>query len=174
MLRMPEPDAVVLARRVQIAEDLRAMLPADSVIADEHQRRVYESDGLTAYRQLPMIVVLPETTAQVSQVLKYCSENNVKIVPRGAGTSLSGGALPLADGVTLGLGKFKQVLDIDLPNSLRRRPAGRHQSGRDPGGPAPGLLLRPGPLQPDRLHHRRKRGGEFWGRALPQIWHHHQ
>jgi glycolate oxidase len=116
MLRMPEPDAVVLARRAQLVEGLRAMLPAESVIADEHQRRVYESDGLTAYRQLPMIVVLPETTAQVSQVLKYCSENNVKIVPRGAGTSLSGGALPLADGVTLGLGKFKQVLDIDLPN----------------------------------------------------------
>ena len=63
-----------------------------------------------------MIVVLPETTEQVSQVLKYCSENNGKIVPPGAGTSLSGGALPLEDGITLGLGKFKKVLDIDLPN----------------------------------------------------------
>jgi len=116
MLRMPEPDAKVLARRAEIAADLCAILPAESVITEENQRRVYESDGLTAYRQLPMIVALPETTEQVSQVLRYCHGNNVKIVPRGAGTSLSGGALPLEDGITLGLGKFKKVLEIDLPN----------------------------------------------------------
>ena len=116
MLRMPEPDAKVLARRAQIADDLRTMLSDENVITEENQRRVYESDGLTAYRELPMIVVLPETTEQVSQVLRYCHDNSVKIVPRGAGTSLSGGALPLADGITLGLGKFKQVLEIDLPN----------------------------------------------------------
>src|SRR6056297_1941597 len=116
MLRMPDPDASVIARRAQIAEDLRQLLPAESVIHKENERRVYESDGLTAYRELPLIVVLPETTEQVSAVLKYCHANNVKIVPRGAGTSLSGGALPLADGITLGLGKFSQVLDVDLAN----------------------------------------------------------
>ncbi|MDQ2801474.1 MAG: FAD-binding protein, partial [Pseudomonadota bacterium] len=90
--------------------------PGEGVITAESERRAYESDGLTAYRQLPMIVVLPSTTQQVSQVLRYCQELGVKVVPRGAGTSLSGGALPLEDGVLLGLGKFNRILDIDLPN----------------------------------------------------------
>src|SRR5437667_2063704 len=78
--------------------------------------RPYESDGLTAYRQLPMIVVLPSTTEQVGQVLRYCHAQSIKVVPRGAGTSLSGGALPLADGVLLGMAKFNRVLEIDLDN----------------------------------------------------------
>src|SRR6202011_1814244 len=76
----------------------------------------YESDGLMAYRQPPMVVVLPDTTEQVSQVLKYCHEQNIKVVPRGSGTSLSGGALPLADGVLLGLSKFKRIREIDFDN----------------------------------------------------------
>src|SRR6266851_2944627 len=78
----------------------------------------YESDGLTAYRQPPMVVVLPDTTEQVSRVLKYCFEQGIKVVPRGAGTSLSGGALPLADGVLLGLGKFKRIREIDFDNRV--------------------------------------------------------
>ncbi|MGE5766833.1 MAG: FAD-linked oxidase C-terminal domain-containing protein, partial [Bacteroidota bacterium] len=95
---------------------LRAIVPGEGVIVDEEELRAYESDGLTAYRQLPLIVVLPETTEQVSRVLKCCRERAVKVVPRGAGTSLSGGALPLADGIILGLGKFNRVLEIDYPN----------------------------------------------------------
>src|SRR5439155_1567561 len=78
--------------------------------------RAYESDGLTAYRQPPLVVVLPSTTAQVAAVLRYCQEEGIKVVPRGAGTSLSGGALPLADGVLLGMAKFNRILDIDYPN----------------------------------------------------------
>src|SRR3546814_14308153 len=78
--------------------------------------RPYESDGLTAYRQLPMVVVLPETTAQVAAILKYCHAGGIKVVPRGSGTSLSGGALPPADGVLLGLGKLNRILDIDYAN----------------------------------------------------------
>jgi len=113
---MPEPDAGVMSRRNQIIERLRAIVPGEGVIADTDELRVYESDGLTAYRQLPLIVVLPETTEQVSKVLRYCHEEGVKIVPRGAGTSLSGGALPLADAITLGLGKFNRILDIDYDN----------------------------------------------------------
>jgi len=113
---MPEPDAGVMSRRNQIIERLRAIVPGEGVIADTDELRVYESDGLTAYRQLPLIVVLPETTEQVSKVLRYCREEGVKIVPRGAGTSLSGGALPLADAITLGLGKFNRILDIDYDN----------------------------------------------------------
>src|SRR3546814_19272136 len=83
-----------------------AIVPGEGVIIDEEELRAYESDGLTAYRQLPLIVVLPETTEQVSRVLRCCQARGVKVVPRGAGTSLSGGALPLADGIILGLGKL--------------------------------------------------------------------
>jgi glycolate oxidase len=115
-MRMPEPDASIIARRVEIAESLRQIVPGEGVIVAEAELRAYESDGLTAYRQPPMIVVLPETTEQVSRILRYCQDEKVKIVPRGAGTSLSGGALPLADGILLGLGKFNRVLDIDFAN----------------------------------------------------------
>ncbi len=115
-MKMPEPDSRIIARRDGIAAALRKIVPGEGVIVDEDELRPYESDGLTAYRQSPLVVVLPETTAQVSQVLRYCNENRIKVVPRGAGTSLSGGALPLEDGVLLGLGKFKKILDIDFDN----------------------------------------------------------
>ena len=115
-MRMPDPDCDVLSRRGEIISALREIVPGEGVIAEEEELRAYECDGLTAYRQLPMIVVLPETTQQVSDILKYCCGNGVKIVPRGAGTSLSGGALPLEDGITLGLGKFNRILDIDYDN----------------------------------------------------------
>jgi glycolate oxidase len=116
MIKMPLPDAAVLARRGAIVEALRAIVPGDGVIDAEAGRRPYESDGLTAYRTLPMVVVLPETTEQVVQILRYCGNNGIKVVPRGAGTSLSGGAHPLADGVLLGMGKFKKILEIDFAN----------------------------------------------------------
>ncbi|MEQ8251017.1 MAG: FAD-linked oxidase C-terminal domain-containing protein [Oceanibaculum nanhaiense] len=115
-MQMPEPDKATLARRGEIVAALRAIVPGEGVIDAPEEMKPYESDGLTAYRTLPMIVVLPSTTAQVADVLRYCHENKVKVVPRGAGTSLSGGALPLADGVLLGLGKFNRVLDIDYDN----------------------------------------------------------
>ena len=115
-MKMPKPDQGVLDRRLEIVSALRALVPGEGVIADPLEMKPYESDGLTAYRQLPMIVVLPDTTEQVAAVLKYCHENGVKVVPRGSGTSLSGGALPLEDGVLLGLGKFKKILDIDYEN----------------------------------------------------------
>ena len=115
-MQMPDPDRDVIARRAEIIAAMRAIVPGEGVIADEAMLKAFECDGLMAYRQLPLIVVLPETTQQVSQILKYCHENNVKIVPRGAGTGLSGGALPLADAITLGLTKFNRVLDIDYPN----------------------------------------------------------
>ena len=116
MLKMPDIDKDVMARRVEIATALREIVPGEGVITEETERRAYETDGLTAYKQLPMIVVLPETTEQVSQVLRYCNENKIRVVPRGAGTSLSGGALPLEDGVLLGLGKFNRVLEVDYDN----------------------------------------------------------
>ncbi len=115
-LKMPAPLEEVLARRAEIAAALSAIVPGEGVITAPEELKAYETDGLTAYRQPPMIVVLPETTAQVSRILKYCHENGVRVVPRGAGTSLSGGALPLADGVLLGLGKFNRILEVDLEN----------------------------------------------------------
>jgi glycolate dehydrogenase FAD-linked subunit len=117
-LQMPAPDVDVLARRERIVTALRAIVPGEGVIAAEREMRPYESDGLTAYRQLPMVVVLPETTAQVSAVLRYCHREGIKVVPRGAGTSLSGGALPLADGVLLGLAKFNRIREIDFDNRV--------------------------------------------------------
>ena len=117
-VHMPEPDQAVLGRRARIVATLRQLVPGEGVIATEHEMRPFESDGLTAYRQLPMVVVLPETTRQVSEVLKYCHEEGIKVVPRGAGTSLSGGALPLADGVLLGMAKFNSIREIDFANRL--------------------------------------------------------
>ncbi len=116
-LKMPAPDQSVLARRAEIAAALRAVVP-DGVIDDHDALRVYESDGLTAYRQPPMLVVLPRTTAQVSAILKWCHGQGVKVVPRGSGTSLSGGALPLADAVLLGMARFNQVLETDYAERL--------------------------------------------------------
>jgi glycolate oxidase len=115
---MPETDGAVLARREKIVATLRQIVPGEGVIAGEREMRPFETDGLTAYRQLPMVVVLPETTAQVSQVLKYCHDEGIKVVPRGAGTSLSGGALPLGDGVLLGMAKFNRVREIDFENRV--------------------------------------------------------
>jgi glycolate oxidase len=115
-LVMPAPKQEVLQRRAEIVRRLREIVPGEGVIDSVNELRAFETDGLTAYRQLPMVVVLPSTTAQVAAVLKYCQQENIRVVPRGAGTSLSGGALPLADAVLLVMSKFKQVLDIDLPN----------------------------------------------------------
>ena len=115
---MPVPDGAVLSRRGEIVAALRGIVPGEGVISDPASLRAYESDGLTAYRQVPLVVVLPETTAQVSAILRWCNGAGVKVVPRGSGTSLSGGALPLEDGVLLGLSKFNQVLDIDYDSRV--------------------------------------------------------
>jgi glycolate oxidase len=109
-------DATVLARRAKIAGALRKIVQGEGVIEQETGRRPYESDGLTAYRALPLVVVLPSTVAEIQKVLAYCYENNVKVVARGAGTSLSGGALPLEDGVLVSMMKFNKVKEIDFAN----------------------------------------------------------
>jgi glycolate oxidase len=115
-MRMPEPDRKIIDDKPRLAAVLTQLLGADAVIADPVALRPYESDGLTAYKQPPLIVTLPRTTAEVAAVLRFCAEHGVKVVPRGAGTSLSGGALPLADGVLLGLGKLNRILEIDIAN----------------------------------------------------------
>src|SRR5690606_36309620 len=112
-LRLPEGDAKTLKGREEIVADMRIIVPGEGVVESESEMRAFESDGLTAYRQLPLVVVLPETTAQVSRILKYCHERNIRVVPRGSGTSLSGGALPLQDAVLLVMSRFNRILDID-------------------------------------------------------------
>ncbi len=116
MLKMPAPDASTIENRPDIVAALKRIVPGEGVIDTRNEMSVYESDGFTAYRQMPLVVVLPSTVEQVSAVLRYAHENKIRVVPRGAGTSLSGGALPLEDGIVLGLSKFNRVLDIDYEN----------------------------------------------------------
>jgi len=115
---MPIPAADVLRRRREIVKALKAIVPGEGVIHTDREMKPYQSDAFTAYRQLPMVVVLPDTVDQVANVLRYCHANGIKVVPRGAGTSLSGGALPLGDGVLLGMGKFNRIRDIDFVNRV--------------------------------------------------------
>ena len=115
-MKMPAPEPRILAARPQIVEKFLGFLQPDQVVSDKSSLRAYESDGLTAYRQAPLLVVLPKNTDEVSRILALCSELDVKVVPRGAGTSLSGGALPLEDGIVLGMGKFNRILDVDYEN----------------------------------------------------------
>jgi glycolate oxidase len=105
-LKMPAAVAATLARRAEIVAALKRIVPGEGVVDDEIGMRTYETDGLTAYRQMPFVVVLPETIEQVAAILSYCHDNDIRVVPRGAGTSLSGGALPLADGVLISMMKF--------------------------------------------------------------------
>ncbi|PNG26571.1 FAD-linked oxidase C-terminal domain-containing protein [Methylocella silvestris] len=109
-------DQSIMARRREIVAALRAIIPGEAVIDAEIGRRPYESDGFTAYANLPLVVVLPSTTAELQAVLRYCYANAIKVVPRGAGTSLSGGALPLVDGVLISMMKFNKIKEIDFEN----------------------------------------------------------
>jgi glycolate oxidase len=117
-LVMPKADAATMSRRKEIVAALQAIVPGEGVVDVTNEMRAFESDALTAYRQLPLVVVLPQTVRQVSQILKYCHDNNVKVVPRGSGTSLSGGALPLEDAVLLVMSRFNRILEIDYPNRV--------------------------------------------------------
>jgi len=101
------------ARQREVVAALKAVLPAHCVLSEEEDTRPYECDGLAAYRQLPMVVVLPEDEAQVIAVLQVCHTLQVQIVPRGAGTGLSGGAMPIADGVVLSTAKLRRILSVD-------------------------------------------------------------
>ena len=112
MKMSPDPDNLA-ARRRQVVEALRPVLPAGSLLADTEDTRPYECDGLSAYRQLPMVVALPENEQQVIDVLEVCRRLQVPIVPRGAGTGLSGGAMPIADGLVLSTAKLNRIVRMD-------------------------------------------------------------
>ena len=123
-IALPSPDLAILQRRNDILKQLKKVAPGAILIADQEGRRTFETDALTAYRCLPLAVVLPESTEEVSAILRFCQENHIKVVPRGAGTSLSGGALPLEDAVVLCLTRMSKVLSIDLTNRVAHVEAG--------------------------------------------------
>jgi glycolate oxidase len=113
---LPEPDPAVLGRRASIVRALRSLLPESSIVDDALRLAAYETDALTAYRQRPLAVALPRTTQEVAALLRFAHHEGLKVVPRGAGTSLSGGAIPAADAIVVGLGKLSRILDIDYDN----------------------------------------------------------
>ncbi|WP_170436344.1 FAD-linked oxidase C-terminal domain-containing protein [Ruegeria arenilitoris] len=122
---MPQPNPDVLARKANVLARLRQVLPEDAIIADPSETRAYECDALTAYKCAPMIAVLPSSTQEVSDILRICHDEGVPVVPRGAGTSLAGGALPTADCVILGVARMNEVLEVDYDNRFIRVQTGR-------------------------------------------------
>ncbi|MCP1228979.1 FAD-linked oxidase C-terminal domain-containing protein [Acetobacter fabarum] len=119
-MQMPEPNQTIISQRDALAQGLRQIVGKDWVISDDAQRRPYQCDGITAYMAMPLLVVLPGAAQEVQAVLRFCNEKGVKIVPRGSGTSLSGGALPLEDGVLLVTSRLCNVLAVDEHNRVAR------------------------------------------------------
>jgi glycolate oxidase len=120
IMKMPAVDRAIIGRRGAIAERLRQIVGREWVLDGEAERRPYECDGLTAYSALPLLVVLPENTDQVKLILQFCHKERLKVVPRGSGTSLSGGALPLEDGVLLVTARMNRILEVDARNRIAR------------------------------------------------------
>ena len=108
----------------QALRGLRAIVGADHVISDPDRLLVYEADGLTTYRRTPRAVVLPETTAEVAEVVSLLHGEGIPVVPRGAGTGLSGGALASEDSVVVSTARMRQVLDLDVENRIARLQCG--------------------------------------------------
>jgi len=145
MIPLPAPKPEILARRAEIVAALAAIVPGDGVISEPIRLKPYETDGLAAYRQVPLAVVLPETTEQVALVLRYCHANGIRVIPRGAGTSLSGGALPLADAVVIGLMRMNRILEVDFDNRLAVVEAGVTNIGITNAVAAEGFFYAPDP-----------------------------
>ena len=115
-LQMPKVEQSILSNKDKIVFDIGKILKKENILSHDDEVKPYETDALAAYKQAPLIVALPETVEEVSAVLKYCNNNKIKVVPRGAGTGLSGGSLPLADCVLLSMGKFNKILELDYKN----------------------------------------------------------
>src|ERR687884_550991 len=123
-IAFPKPDEAVVARRDEILSGLAQLVAPEALVTSEDERRAFETDALTAYRKMPLAVVLPSTTEEVSAVLKFCRANGVKVVARGAGTSLSGGAIPQEDAIILGVAKMNRILETDFESRTARVQAG--------------------------------------------------
>ena len=113
---MPRIDKKLLSRKSEDVTNLKKIIKPENVLNHEDEIRPFETDALSAYKQKPLIVVFPENTNEVSKILAYCNQERIKVVPRGAGTGLSGGALPLSDSILLCLSKFNKIIEIDYKN----------------------------------------------------------
>ena len=144
-IALPSPDHAILQRRNELLKQLKKLVPGATLITDKEGRRTFETDALTAYRCLPLAVVLPESTEEVSAILRFCHQNHIKVVPRGAGTSLSGGALPLEDAIVLCLTRMNKVLSIDLTDRVARVEAGITNTGITEAVATDGFFYAPDP-----------------------------
>jgi glycolate oxidase len=142
---MPVPDQTILDRRERIVARLQSVLPGAAVISDPTETRAYECDALTAYRCPPLAVVLPGSTEEVAAALRVCHEERVPVVPRGAGTSLAGGAMPTADSVVLGVARMNAVLEVDTANRFIRVQSGRTNLSVSGAVEAEGFFYAPDP-----------------------------
>ncbi len=138
-------DSQNTSRRKQLVSQLAEVLPSDYLLSDEEQLKPYECDGLSAYQRLPVAVALPDSIEQIQKIVRICSALQVPVVARGAGTGLSGGALPHEDGIILGLSRLNKILDIDLENhSARVQPGVRNLAISEAARPH-GLYYAPDP-----------------------------
>ena len=115
-LALPKVDKSTILNKDKIVSKLKRITKSENILDHNDEIKPYETDALSAYKQKPLVVVLPENTQEVSEILKYCNKEKIKVIPRGAGTGLSGGALPLKDSILLALGKFNKILEIDFEN----------------------------------------------------------
>ncbi|MCB1536654.1 MAG: FAD-binding protein, partial [Rhodoblastus sp.] len=144
-IAFPLPDPKILERRDQIVAGLAALVPPECLVVSEDERRAFETDALTAYRRLPLAVVLPRTTEETSKVMAYLHKEGVKVVPRGAGTSLSGGAIPQEDAVVIGVSKMSKILEVDYADRIARVQAGVTNLGISNEVAADGFFYAPDP-----------------------------
>jgi glycolate dehydrogenase FAD-linked subunit len=145
MTTVVEQVAVDLARQHRVVAALRGLLPAADVLFEHEDVKPYECDGLSAYRQVPMVVVMPDTEEQICGILRTCHEMRVPVVARGAGTGLSGGALPLGNGVLLSLARFMRILEVDnRARTARVQPGVRNLAISEAAAPH-GLYYAPDP-----------------------------
>jgi glycolate oxidase len=144
-IAFPAPNPAILARADAIRGALKALLPEECVVVDEAGRRAFETDALTAYRRMPLAVVLPRTSEEVATALRFCREQGVAIVPRGAGTSLAGGAVPQEDAIVVGLSKMNRVLELNYADRYARVEAGCTNLSISEAAAAGGFFYAPDP-----------------------------
>src|SRR4051812_40392006 len=145
-IAFPKPDEGVLAHRNEILAGLAQLVAPEALVTSEDERRAFETDALTAYRKMPLAVVLPSTTQEVSAVLKFCRRHGVKVVPRGPGTSLTGGAIAQEDAIILGVAKMNRELEVDFKSRPARVQAGITNLAMNQAVHAEGLCYAPEPV----------------------------
>ena len=151
-----------------ILDELRAAVGAEHVLTDPVALRTYDCDGLTGWRATPIAVVLPATAAEVQEAVRACVRHSIPFVARGAGTGLSGGALPIAEGIVISVARMNRILEVDLESHRVIVEPGVANLDVTRAVADHGYLLRTGSVEPAGVHDRRQRCRELRWRALPQ------